>query len=205
MPNTGSECVLLVEGADDEHVVRQLCRRYEEFPAFSVKVTGNDAKLLDAIGPALIVPGRRAVGVLTDADDDLQSRWNELSLRFVEEGINTPEVPDSGGTIMETEDGLHIGIWVMPDNASTGETEDFIQRMIPVGDMVWPMAQSYVGGIPPELRRFRPGKLRRAQVYAWLPTREIPGRMGAAIGAEDLDSKEENCAKFANWLRELFR
>ena len=59
MPDTGSECVLLVEGPYDEHVVRQLCRRYEEVPAFSVEVTGNDAKLLDAIGPALIVPGRR--------------------------------------------------------------------------------------------------------------------------------------------------
>ena len=205
MPDTGSECVLLVEGPDDEHVVRQLCRRYEEIPEFSVEVTGNDANLLDAIGPALIVPGRRSVGVLADADDDLQSRWNELSFRFAEEGITTPDVPDSGGIIMETEPGFHIGIWVMPDNTSTGETEDFIQRMIPAGDPVWPMAQSYVDGIPPDHRRFRPGKLLRAQVYAWLATREIPGRMGAAIGAGDLNSEEENCAKFASWLRELFR
>ena len=184
MPDTGSECVLLVEGPDDEHVVRQLCRRYEEVPEFSVEVTGNDANLLDAIGPALIVPGRRAVGVLADADDDLQSRWNELSFRFAEEGITTPDVPDSGGIIMETETGLHIGIWVMPDNTSTGETEDFIQRMIPAGDPVWPRAQSYVNGIPPDHRRFRPGKLLRAQVYAWLATREIPGAWARRLGRE---------------------
>lgn len=63
----------------------------------------------------------------------------------------------------------------MPDNREPGELEDFTQRLIPDHDPVWPLARDYVAGIPESNRKFRPGKVSRAEVHAWLATRESPG------------------------------
>ncbi len=204
MPNAESEVVLLVEGQDDMHVVRQLCNRYQSMPEFAIHVTGDDRKLLDAIGPAMLVSGRTAVGVLVDADDDPDSRWVELRSRLLEEGITTPDRPSPDGTIIDIGVNPRIGIRVMPDNWSLGEIEDFVQGMIPQDDPVWPRSERYVDDIPAEYRKFRPGKLLRAKLYAWLATREIPGRMGAAIGADDLDAQAANSVRFMDWLWDLF-
>ena len=92
----------------------------------------------------------------------------------------------------------------MPDNESPGELEDFVRRMIPTDDPVWPRSEGYVDRIPVPDRRFRPGKILRAKLYAWLATLENPGRMGAAIGAGDLRVDGVLGSTFAAWLRSLF-
>ena len=209
MPDTEPEHLLLVEGEDDAHVVRQLCNRHESIPQFSIRGTGGIEKLLEAIGPALIPRERKAVGILVDADDNLEDRWDDLTSRLNEEGIGIPANPGPNGTIMDARkemgNSLRIGIWVMPNNESPGEIEDFVADMIPTDDPIWPLSQSYVDGIPTGHRRFRPGKLLRAKVYSWLATREIPGRMGAAIGAGELTVDSETARRFVGWLRELFK
>ena len=204
MPGTGLERVLLVEGPDDKHVVRQLCRS-QSVPHFSIKVAGTVETLLSTVGAEILAPGRKCVGILIDADDDPRRRWEELVDLLSEEDIRIPGHPNPLGTIVNTAEGPPIGIWVMPDNGSSGELEDFVQKMIPAGDPVWPKSQRYVNQIPVQHQRFRPGKLLRAQMYAWLATREIPGRMGAAIGAGDLNIDIEICKNFMEWLRRLFR
>ena len=204
MPGTGLERVLLVEGPDDKHVVRQLCRS-QSVPHFSIKVAGTVETLLSTVGAEILAPGRKCVGILIDADDDPRRRWEELVDLLSEEDIRIPGHPNPLGTIVNTAEGPPIGIWVMPDNGSSGELEDFVQKMIPAGDPVWPKSQRYVNQIPVQHQRFRPGKSLRAQMYAWLATREIPGRMGAAIGAGDLNIDIEICKNFMEWLRRLFR
>ncbi len=93
----------------------------------------------------------------------------------------------------------------MPDNQSPGELEDFIVKMIPDGDPVWPRSKAYINGIPEEDREFKEGKILRAKVHAWLATREEPRKMGLAIKAKDLDIDGGTCASFVAWLRELFK
>ncbi len=132
MPRTGLERILLVEGPDDKHVVRQLCRR-QSVPNFSIKVAGTVETLLSTVGAEILAPGRESVGVLIDADDDPQHHWDELVELISDEGIHIPDRPNQLGTIVNTADGPSIGIWVMPDNGSPGELEDFVQKMIPEG------------------------------------------------------------------------
>ena len=91
----------------------------------------------------------------------------------------------------------------MPDNGSTGELEDFVSRMLPGGDPVWPLSESYIDGIPEASRKFKK-KAHRAKVYAWVATRAQPGRMGAAIKAGDLEVDGELAVSFLDWLRRLF-
>ena len=82
-----------------------------------------------------------------------------------------------------------VGIWLMPDNQSLGELEDFVAQMIPDNDPVWPLSQDYISRIPEEHREFAENKTSTAEVYAWLATREDPRQMGAAIGARDLEHR----------------
>ena len=121
-----------------------------------------------------------------------------------------PAHPVATGTIIETaaeipDAALRIGIWLMPDNRSTGELEDFVGSMIPSGDPVWPRAESYIDGIPQADRKFAPGKTQRAKVHAWLAARESPRPMGLAIKARDLDTNAANSTTFVKWLRKLFQ
>ena len=196
--------LLLVEGESDEHVVDHLRRRVQTISAFEIRRAGNVSGLLNAIEPEVLADGRRALGILVDADDCPASRWAELRDRLEAVAIETPASPEPGGVIVPPTNGPRVGVWMMPDNRSPGELEDFVRTMIPECDPVWPRARDYVDGIPREHRRFRPGKALRAQVYAWLATREVPGRMGAAIGAGDLDVGTPSGLEFANWLRLLF-
>ena len=92
----------------------------------------------------------------------------------------------------------------MPDNASKGELEDFVEKLIPEDDPVWPLAERYVGGIPRAARKFKPGKILRASIHAWLATRAEPRKMGAAIGIGDLDATAPLAKTFAEWLQAVF-
>lgn len=198
----GATQILLVEGMDDKHVVRHLARRHDDMPEFCIADKEGRNNLLEDIGAELRKPGRRAIGILVDANDDLEDRWKAVAGRLREENVEVPDNPETGGTIV---DGTpRIGIWLMPDNGSSGELEDFVSEMIPEDDPVWPRAQRYIEDIPEEERKFTGKKIQRAKLHAWLATREDPRLMGAAIRARDLQVDGPLSTTFADWLRRLF-
>ena len=202
--------VLLVEGPDDKHVVIHLSERSElEQNFWIIEKEGKD-KLIDSIVLEARTPGRTVLGIVLDANNNPDARWQALTDRLnrlrQEDHFDLPELPaqpEPSGTIIEG--GLRIGIWLMPDNRSTGELEDFVGSMIPPADPVWPLSQAYIEGIPQADRKFAPGKIQRAKVHAWLATRQNHRPMGLAIKARDLDTNTPNSTAFANWLRTLFQ
>ena len=125
-----------------------------------------------------------------------------VSHRLREADIVPPGALSPGGTIIDTTP--RIGVWLMPDNRSAGEIEDFVQQMIQHDDPAWPLAQRYIRDIPEEARKFRPHKTSRAELHAWLATREEPGFMGSAIGRGDLETGGPLCTEFAEWIERLF-
>ena len=195
--------VLLVEGQDDRHVVWHLWKRLRQSkPPFDIVDKGNIDELLKAVEPEIRAPDRVAVGIVADANDSLADRWRAVSDRLQEAGIDAPRNPFPGGTIMDALP--RVGVWLMPDNRSTGEIEDFAQRMIPHDDPAWPLAQQYIRDIPEEAKKFRATKTSRAELHAWLATREEPGFMGSAIGRGDLKTDGPLCTEFAEWIERLF-
>ncbi len=198
----GKDRVLLVEGPDDEHVVRHLSIRHEGMPQFCILQKEGIENLLDFMGLEILEPGRRAVGILVDANEDLTARWSAVANRLREEHIEVPDGPETGGSIVDGSP--RIGIWLMPDNSSPGELEDFVSEMIPADDPVWPLAQDYIDGIPREDRKFTEKKIQRAKLHAWLSTREDPRPMGVAIRTGDLRVDGKLSTTFADWLRKLF-
>ena len=196
------DSLLLVEGTDESHVIRRLRDRSEGMPSFGVAPKGGIDPLLQSIYSEVKMQGRSALGILVDANDDPQARWRAVTDRLRKAGVEPPGEPERSGVIIEG--APRIGVWMMPDNKSPGELEDFVAAMIPDGDAIWPLSRSYVAGIPAAERRFAQGKTLRAEVHAWLAVREDPRRMGQAITAGDLDTGAELCQIFVRWLRALF-
>ena len=197
--------ILLVEGTDDSYVVAQIRNRNQPMPDFSISDKNGIRSLLDSIPQEIREPDRQTVGIVVDRDTNLSSRWDAVRNRLRGVGHEPPVEPDPDGTIIpETEDLPRVGIWLMPDNQSTGELEDFVARMIHDDDPVWPLAEVYIEGIPLADRKFVENKTQRAKVHAWLAAREDPRQMGQAIRARDLEVDGELCDKFVSWLRRLF-
>ena len=194
--------VLLVEGVDDEHVVWHISDCCEHVPKFEIVNKCGFPELARGIVPELNVSGRLAVGILADANDDPAARWQEIAHRLREANIILPAQMAHTGTVVG--DRPQVGVWLMPDNHSPGELEDFVARMIPGEDPVWPLARQYIQGIRPEDRKFSSGKLLRAKIHAWLAARAEPRKMGSAIHTQDLDVNVEIVANFVNWLQRIF-
>lgn len=193
--------VLLVEGPDDERVVKSICEACSDLPPFETISRGGIDPLLKSIGIDLKVDDREAVGILVDADDDPAARWEAIHNRLSPE-FQLPAAPVAGGLVIGTEP--RVGVWLMPDNNQPGELEDFVIRMIPDADPIWPLAQRYIAAIPAEHREFAEGKQQRAALHAWLSTRRHPRPMGTAITARFLETDGALCQQFAAWLRSLF-
>ena len=145
--------VLLVEGSEDKYFVLRIRRRSKLPENFCVKSKGGKVPLLQSIGAEADVEGRTILGILLDADKDPNACWRkvmkELEELRQEEHIDLPELPhqpDPKGTIIDGKP--KIGIWLMPDDQSPGELEDFVAKMIPHNDPMWPLSVQYIDEIP---------------------------------------------------------
>ena len=194
--------LLLVEGQDDKHVVEHLRRRLVSDLAFHCEDKGGSGPLLDAIDVEIATDGRLALGILMDANDDLAARWQAIGHRLLGEDVQLPPQPERGGTVIDSDP--RVGVWLMPDNATPGELENFVAELVPNDDPVWPLAEQYIDGIPGEHRQFTEGKKLRAKIHAWLATRKEPRKMGLALSAKDLDTGVPLAGELAEWLRKLF-
>ena len=195
--------VLLVEGQNDMHVVRHVwLRHYGDEPTFDILVKNDVEALLRSIRGEVLQEDRTIVGILLDADDHPTDRWEAVKYRLTSAQVDPPDDPPLEGVIINQVP--RIGVWMMPDNQLPGELEEFIERMIPPTDPIWPLSQSYIEGIPCANRKFAEGKTLRAMVHAWLAARKDPRPMGTAIRAKDLDVNVPNCSAFLEWLDQLF-
>ena len=201
VPNTSPPRVLLVEGPDDKHVVAHLCRNDTSMSELSILDKGGISPLLDAIEAEVMAPSREVVGILMDANDSPDNRWQAVANRLLKAGIDTPDQPDPAGTVIDGSP--RVGIWLMPNNRTRGELEDFIAEMVPKNDTVWLLSKAYVEGIPDIDRKFKAGKTLRAKMHSWLAVRAEPRQMGSAIGAGDLDVNAPDAVRFVTWLRRL--
>lgn len=193
--------VLIVEGVNDKYVVINLCEHRKLELTFKYLVKDGIDKLLKAIPLEIKDSGRQVVGILADANTNAHSRWQAIANRLSAAGVSPPDTLDSDGTIIDGKP--RVGVWLMPDNVHPGDLEDFVVKLVPENDLVWPRAVQYIDNIPISDREFSEKKATRAKLYAWLATRKDPQRMGAAIGRGSLVAGP-SAKNFANWLEKLF-
>lgn len=199
--------VLLVEGRDDEHVVKNICGRYQLGVIEHIKQTAGIESLLTMLPVQLKGSDVSVVGVIIDADTDLQTRWDSVARKLVDAGYeNVNEQPDENGSIIfpPHDSSLpKVGIWVIPNNKLNGMLEDFLEFLIPDQDAVLPHANESIKTLPD--KRFNNIHNSKALMHTWLAWQEEPGKpYGQAISARYLDADLPLGKVFAEWLRKTF-
>ncbi len=191
--------VLLVEGADDQHVIQGLLRA-RGIANIHIKPKGGWANLRETLDVELKASGLLSLGVVADADSPIASRWQSLRDVLRRDGMG--DAPERQGTILPGEP--RVGLWLMPDNSSDGVLEQFVELMIPKPDQLWLRAGSAVDQIPAEHRRFALVDTPKAKIHTWLAWQERPGvPMGTAITAKFLDPSSAVAVRFTDWVRRL--
>jgi len=211
LPPKNHTHLLMVEGRDDEKAVAAfLVRRGYQWPDRSwfprVQEFGGIDALLKALPVALKGPSRR-LGVIVDADVDLDRRWAQLDGRFRDANLALPPAPEPLGTVITPPGGSpeRVGVWLMPDNRTTGAIEDFLGRLVPSGDPVWRLAQEATQRAIELGASLKEGAASKGSIHAYLAWQERPGMpFGSAITSEVLSANAPAANDFLKWLRETF-
>lgn len=205
----GAKLVLMVEGPDDEHVVKNICGQRQLGKIENIHPYGGKDPLIDSIGVRLKESDIGALGIILDADTDLHARWQAVVFRLREAGYNdVPATPAPEGTIIESPaDSLlpRVGIWLMPDNQTPGILEDFLHFLVPAGDGLLALVDKAIASIPISQRRFSDLREPKARIHTWLAWQKEPGKpFGQAISARYLDPNLPAANIFAGWLQRTF-
>ena len=212
---THNSRLLLVEGKDDEHVVKQICNVHNLDVSWTIEpAKGHDGGegveyLLTQVPVRLKASGIERLGVLIDADENAQSRWESLRDKLWNAGYKeVPRNPSPSGTIVDLSDDFgtkRFGVWIMPNNKLPGMIEDFLAFLVPADDMLMPQVDQFLAGIPPSPQRFMDIHLPKARIHSYLAVQRDPGKpLGLAVTYGYLDAKRETVSPFLKWLRGVF-
>ena len=202
---------LLVEGKNDRHVVWSLCEIYRVPKVFSVETPKNDSggieQLIESIPVRLKRAGLSSLGIVIDADEDLDSRWESIRYVLTSFGYKavTSDLPASG--LIHQENGLpRIGIWIMPNNHLSSDLESFIRFLIPDGDTLEGSVEDFLQTIESQNQhKYTPKHRTKAFIHAWLACQKSPGQpMGQAITAQSLQANKPLAQQFVAWITALF-
>ena len=203
--------LLFVEGKDEAHVFYHFLQHHQIPKQFKIENKEGIDNLLETLPPTLRANSElERIGIVIDADTDLNSRWTALSniLKNAGNVPNLPINPDPNGTIVTLEkldSTLTVGIWIMPDNTVSGMLENFVSFLIPQDDTLWGKADNSLRQISAEERRFPLDHRVKAQLYTWLAWQKEPGKpLGTAIAARYLDADAPHAQQLIAWIKRLF-
>lgn len=206
--------VLLVEGPDDRHVITNLCRHYHvdvctpySSEGIRIKEKGGFENLRGTLDVELEASGLEYLGIIVDADTNLQGRWDSLRSKLSECGYtNLPRIPDPNGTVVQQTDKPVVGIWIMPDNTiDKGMLENFVSFLVEPDDSLWELAGNTLDQITDDQRPFPKDHRPKAHIHTWLAWQEEPGTpLGLAIRKKYLNAEAPHAQQLINWLRRLF-
>ncbi len=199
--------VLLVEGVSDREVVYHLSNHAEiAKDSFTVVCKDSYEKLLKSLFEEVDASEIEHLGILVDADLNIENRWQSISSRLRQCGYEIfSDQPSENGTIVNSPRKPRLGIWIMPNNKVPGILEDFISFLVPPNDSLMPIASEVVRRIPLENRRFIAKDTPKATIYTWLAWQAEPGEpIGRAITDKYFDANLPLAQIFLRWLKQLF-
>ena len=204
---------LLVEGVDDRGAVIGLMKHHVEWadnkwPVF-IDAVGSVEEILDKayLNTKLKESGLEILGVMIDADDKPDSRWEHIHSICQPLFPSLPDALPKGGLVVDGPTGLRFGLWMMPDCESSGMLESFLRYMVPThAEPLWNHAKSSFAGAKAIGSSCRDAHVDKAHIHTWLAWQDPPGeRLGIAITKKMLDPQASTAAPFVNWFRELYR
>lgn len=201
--------ILLVEGANDKHVILAIQGRRGVGLLDKEQIVdcGDCGRLLSSLPVRINESDVTRLGVVIDADVNVASRWTEIREILISAGYaDVPPIPIEQGTILEASaNSLHprVGVWLMPDNKNTGILEDFLRFLVPPNCRLFRHAENVLSTIPE--RRFSEVAAPKALIHTWLAWQADPGRpLGQSITAKYLEHEVPEVDVFMMWLHRLF-
>ncbi len=206
--------ILLVEGAEDQRVIPELIEANginwgtSNNPLVYIRDCGGYDNLADPdlISSELKASGLTKLGLIIDADEEPENRWQSLRNACLESIPNLPKDLPREGLIHDTEEGIKFGVWIMPDNQPQGMLETFLTYLIPdSNNSLWQLAQNVTQTAKEQGAPFKQTHFDKANIYTWLAWQDPPGRqLHDAIKQRILDPRHPEAQTFVTWFRNLY-
>ncbi len=175
-----------------------------ELPEF--KPCDGDEGVLNSVKLSIEFSKGRTVGFVIDADLSQPSRWKAISSRLENVGVEVPEkIPSNGFIGYSDEYQTKVGVWLMPDNQSSGALEDFLKKLIDDKDPLIEHAVNSTTEAKYLKARFSDSDIKKAELHTWLAWQKDPGcKYGIAINAEYFQHNSKLAKRFVNWFKKLY-
>ena len=154
----------------------------------------------------LAASGLEALGAVVDANGDAHRQWTRIRNRCREQLPPLPTAIPEEGLQVATRGGPHFGVWIMPDNRSTGMLEDFLVRLVPnESKCLFALARQCVEEAAQRGAAFKPAQATKASIHTWLAWQDEPGKsLHQAVHHRVLDPATAESKPFVRWFRRLF-
>lgn len=206
---------LLTEGKEDIYAVAGLMSNHvpwgdgsDDWPV-KIEQAGTITELLKAsyISTCLKQPGLEILGIMLDANERFEERWQSVRRVCSPFFPNIPETLEPRGLIHDGENALRLGVWIMPDNRSHGMLETFLTYLVPEApEGLWEHAKKAAQGAKGLGAPFNATHKDKAQIHTWLAWQDAPGPpLGEALKRKCLDPRSAAAAPFADWFVKLYK
>jgi len=201
--------VLLVEGINDLHVIKDLLIAHGIEGQIEIRDKQGISNILATLKTE-VDANQDFLGIVVDANSSLDSRWQSLIDRLKDKEIGyakVPAEPVENGLILKGQGFLpKLGIWVMPNNKLVGKIENFIRLLVAEEkENLWLIVEKVVSEIPAEEKLFADKDIIKAQVHTFLAWQDEPGRpMGESITRRYFQTDAPEALNFVEWIRKLF-
>jgi hypothetical protein len=175
---------LLVEGAKDCRLIPYLIEALGLFwGPKGAEIVGIDAcgSFTELIRPGVIDveikrSGLTHLGIVVDADVHLLGRWQSVTAKCRQYFPDIPQSPPANGFVTKNDEGKRMGIWIMPDNQSSGMVETFLQMMLHDEDrQLHLFAKECARAAKAKGATYRDCHFDKAVIHTWLAWQDEPG------------------------------
>jgi hypothetical protein len=206
--------VLLVEGKQEVRVIPELIEANgvdwgaRNNPVVYLRDCDGYGMIVDAdvISTELQASGLSALGIMIDADDNLNGRWQSIRNVCLKSIPDIPEDLPENGLIHHAPNEVKFGIWIMPDNRMRGMLETFLAYLLPDGnEPLWQFARETTKQAKNKGALFTDAHYDKANIYTWLSWQDPPGRqLHQAAMERILNPQHPNAQKFVTWFKTLY-
>ena len=205
------ENILLVEGPNDKGAIEGLMQKHHVARNFEFVIATGIDNLLQKLDSYLKSSAYGVIGVVVDADKDVDARWQQLRDRLMKTGkYSCKKMPlADGGMIIEAdepEQDAKVGIWIMPDNKYKGTLENFLLGMVPEDDELLVEVENELVRLETNnVKRYRDIDRNKAKVHTFLAWEENPGTsLYTAIVSRILNPDADIAKLFVVWIKSLY-
>ena len=214
--------LLLVEGISEKFTIPYLVgnngvkwvidKDNKKFFAYIDDYGGGKDKIVKSpvISAELNVPGRKALGLIVDADSNCASRWQGVRDACKKVIPDLPkELPETGlihDARAKDDTIVKFGVWIMPDNQNRGMFETFLHFLIDdEHEPLWQYAQETAAEAKNRGADYKAVHSDKAKIHTWLAWKDEPGnQLHIAVKEKMLNPQHPKSKVFMKWFKNLY-